>query len=489
MEDFLTRRAALGRGFGAVGGLAFVCSFRNDKLASPVANKSAASVRSAASTPFEPFARDLPIPPVLRPVASSRSLEKYVIVEKPGTAEILPGLNTPILGYNGLYPGPTIKATRGRAVEVRHINQSGRDMTVHLHGGVTPPQWDGHPRDFFPNGTERLYRYTNVQPAATLWYHDHSHGETARTLYAGLASFYLLHDPDVEEQLALPRGDYDVPLMIQDRSFNADGSLRFRVDLDRGFRGDTILVNGAVAPRMRVQRRLYRFRILNASNARPYTLVLGNNRPMTQIATDAGLLPKPVKRTEISIQPAERVEIVIDFRDFGRGSSLVLRNSVGEASTSAIMRFDVVRGGAEEARVPKVLGEAPKLPPVNATRNWPLTFQGLGTAQWQIGGAGLDMNRIDCRPRMGSTELWRFQNFSGRMHPMHLHGYHFKIVSIDGKAPLPGDDGLKDTVAVGPNQTAIVRPWFDYYSGVYVFHCHASEHGDMNMMGQMETVA
>src|SRR3954454_1063855 len=486
--DRLTRRSALQRGFGAVGGLAFVCSFNHRELKAPKASSTSAFVRSASTTPFDPFQVDLPLPKVIQPTVPGDDLDQYAITVKQATAEILPGYDTPILGYDGTYPGPTFKVTKDKPIQVKFSNQTGRDLVTHLHGGITPPSSDGYPSDIFVNGTSKTYSYPNVNEGGLIWYHDHSHGETARTLFAGLAGMYVVEDPD-EDKLGLPSGDYDIPLMIADRSFNSDGSLRYRVDLDRGFRGDTILVNGAVAPRMQVQRRLYRFRILNASNARPYTLVLGNNRPMTQIATDAGLLPKPVKRTEISIQPAERVEIVIDFRDFGSGSSLVLRNSVGEASTSAIMRFDVVRGGAEEARVPKVLGEAPKLPPVNATRNWPLTFQGLGTAQWQIGGAGLDMNRIDCRPRMGSTELWRFQNFSGRMHPMHLHGYHFKIVSIDGKAPLPGDDGFKDTVAVGPNQTAIVRPWFDYYSGVYVFHCHASEHGDMNMMGQMETVA
>jgi spore coat protein A len=486
--DRLTRRAALSRGFGGVAGLAFVCSFNHSELKRSSAKRTSAYVRSAASTPFEPFKTDLPIPKVHKPVSKTADVEQYVVTVKPGTAEILPGYNTPILGYNGEYPGPTFKATRGRETQVRYINQAQRDLTTHLHGGVTPPDSDGHPRDFFGNATEKTYHYPNVQRAATLWYHDHSHGETARTLYAGLAGFHLLSDPDDDELLGLPSGDYDVPLMIQDRSFNSDGSLRYRVDLDRGFRGDTILVNGAVAPRMKVERRLYRFRILNASNARPYTLTLGNNREFVQIATDGGLLPAPVTLTELSLEPAERAEIVIDFRNFGTGSKIILRNTVGEASTTAVMRFDVVRGTTEEYRVPKKLIELEEFPPVNASREWTLTFQGLGLAQWQISGGGFDMSRIDCRPRMGSSELWTFTNYSNRTHPMHLHCYHFKIVSTDGVAPAPGEAGLKDTVRVGPYEKVVVRPWFDYFSGVYVFHCHASEHGDMAMMGQMETV-
>jgi FtsP/CotA-like multicopper oxidase with cupredoxin domain len=487
--DRLTRRAALQRGFAGVGGLAFVCSFNHRELKSVAAKRSSAYVRSAASTPFDPFQVDLPQPRVIKPAVKGAELDQYAITVRPANAEILPGFQTPILGYDGSYPGPTFRVKRGKTAQVKFTNQAQRDLVVHLHGGVTPHDSDGYPADIFVNGTSRTYTYPNVQNSAMIWYHDHSHGETARTLYAGLAGMYIVEDPS-DEVLGLPSGDYDVPLMIQDRSFNSDGSLRFRVDLDRGFRGDTILVNGAVAPRMTVERRLYRFRILNASNARPYTLSLGNNREMIQIGTDAGLLPEPVRRTQISLEPAERADIVIDFRKFGRGSKITLRNVGGEPSTTAVMRFDVVRGGAEEAHVPGVLGEYQELPPVNAQREWALTFQGLGLAQWQISGAGFDYNRIDCRPRQGSSELWTFTNYSNRVHPMHLHLAHFRVISIDGAAPGPAEArGLKDTVRVGPYQKVVVQPFFDYFSGLYVFHCHASEHGDMSMMGQMEVVA
>jgi FtsP/CotA-like multicopper oxidase with cupredoxin domain len=479
MDDLMTRRSALARGFG---GVFLVCALDFDKRP----RATSAYLRSAGQ--FDPFQRDVPIPPVARPVTRSRSAERYVLTMRPSSAEIVPGLQTPILGYEGRFPGPTIHATRGRAVEIVQRNQSGRELNVHLHGGVTRPEFDGHPHDAIPNGAERLYKYPNVQRSATLWYHDHAHGETAKTLYAGLAAFYIVSDPE-EEALELPAGDYDVPLMLTDRSFNADGSFRYRVDVDRGFRGDTILVNGAIAPRMRVERRLYRLRFLNAANAREFVLALGNNRAMTQIGSEGGLLAKPVRRTQISLQPAERADVVIDFRQFGAGSKVILHNAAGEASTRAVMRFDVVRGRREEARVPKVLSELEELPAVNAQRSFPLTFQGLGRAQWQIAGAGFGMERIDCRPRQGSTELWTFTNNSERQHPMHLHGYHFRVVSIAGRRPHPGDSGWKDTVSVAPRQTVVVRPYFDYFPGRYVFHCHAAEHGDMSMMGQMEVVA
>jgi FtsP/CotA-like multicopper oxidase with cupredoxin domain len=239
---------------------------------------------------------------------------------------------------------------------------------------------------------------------------------------------------------------------------------------------------------MKVERRLYRLRFLNASNARAYALQLGNGRTMAQIASDGGMLPKPVNRTSIPLEPAERVDVIVDFRQFGVGSKVILHNTVGEPSTSAVMRFDVVKGGSEEARIPKKLAEEEELPEVNLERSWPLTFQGLagGGSVWQIAGGGFSEMRIDARPRLGSTELWTWVNQSPRTHPMHLHGYHFRVVSVNGEPPHPGDAGWKDTVAVYPNQTVVVRPYFDYFTGVYVFHCHAAEHGDMSMMGQME---
>jgi spore coat protein A len=487
-HDGITRRSAL---YHSVGGLALVCSFDFDKRARATRGKTtSAALRSKASGPFEPFQRDLPIPAVARPVRSSKKLEEYVFEMKPSNVEILPGYETPILGYNGTFPGPTVKARRGREVQILQKNRSDRELNVHLHGGVTMPQYDGHPHDAIPAGDERLYKYPNVAHSATLWYHDHAHGETHLTLFAGLAGFYLLDDPD-DKHFDLPQGDYDVPLMITDRSFNKDGSFRYRFDLDRGFRGDTILVNGAVAPRMKVERRLYRFRILNASNARPYNLKLGNGREMIQIGSDGGLLPAPVKRKNIPMEPAERVDIIVDFRQFGVGSKVILRNDGGEPSTTAVMRFDVVRGKAEEARVPKQLREEDELPAPNAHRSWPLTFQGLagGSSVWQIAGGGFSEMRIDCRPRLGTTELWTWRNLSNRTHPMHMHGYLFKVVSVNGEPPHPGNRGWKDTVAVYPNEEVVVMPYFDYFAGRYVFHCHAAEHGDMNMMGQMEVVA
>ena len=271
-----------------------------------------AALRSQAKSPFTPFQRDLPRIPELVPVTSSRTRDTYAMTVREGMAEILPGFQTPIYGYDGVYPGPVIRAKKGREVVVRQTNGLPFETNVHLHGGYVPAAHDGHPMDVIPAGAHFDYHYPNDQDAATLWYHDHAHGRTSKTLYYGLVSMYLLED-ELETELGLPQGEFDVPLVLADHAFNKDGSFRYAENVDLGFRGDTLLVNGAVSPRMAVQRRKYRLRFLNASNARSYALRLGNGRSMMQIAGDGGLLSRPVPRTSIPMHPAERVDIVIDF--------------------------------------------------------------------------------------------------------------------------------------------------------------------------------
>jgi FtsP/CotA-like multicopper oxidase with cupredoxin domain len=341
--------------------------------------------------------------------------------------------------------------------------------------------------DVIAPGSSFDYHYPNQQDAASLWYHDHAHGPTSRTLYYGLVAMYVLED-DLERQLDLPRGDYDVPIVIADHAFNRDGSFRYAENIDVGFRGDTILVNGAVSPRMRVERRKYRLRLLNASNSRSYTLRLGRGRKMTQIASDGGLLARPVGRRRLPLHPAERVDLVIDFRDYAPGTELVLHNEDGAGGVVAVMRFDVARaGGSEDFRVPRRLRSQELLPAAGADRTWDL---GLGFGGWQINGKDFDPARFDVRPQHGSTERWTFVNRSNRVHPMHIHGYLFRVLGRSSGPVHAGDRlGWKDTVGVLPNETVTVLAWFAPYSGRYVFHCHSLEHADRAMMLQLEVVA
>ena len=278
--------------------------------------------------------------------------------------------------------------------------------------------------------------------------------------------------------------------MLADHAFNKDGSFRYAENVDLGFRGDTILVNGAITPRLAVQRRLYRLRFLNASNARTYDLRLGNGRQMLQIASDGGLLEQPVARSAFPLHPAERIEVLIDFRSFRPGSEIVLQNTSGEATTKQVMRFDVVDGGgSEEARMPRGrMRTLEKLPAPNATRRWDLSLVTSSGVQWQIANRGFDPARIDVSPRLGTSELWQWHNPSNRVHPMHLHGMLFRIVERSSGVIHPGERAWKDTIGVLPNETVTVQPWFTPYTGRYVFHCHALEHGDKAMMLQLEVV-
>jgi FtsP/CotA-like multicopper oxidase with cupredoxin domain len=187
------------------------------------------------------------------------------------------------------------------------------------------------------------------------------------------------------------------------------------------------------------------------------------------------------------LHPAERIDFVIDFSAYGPGEELVLHNADGLGGTVPIMRFDVEGGGgSEDFTVPSRMRQPEPLPAANARRRWDLA---LGSAAWQINGLSFDPNRIDARPRRGSTEIWTFVNHSNRVHPMHLHGFQFRVLERSS-APVEAADrlGWKDTIGVMPNETVSVLAWFAPYGGKYVFHCHALEHADKAMMLQMEVV-
>ena len=211
---------------------------------------------------------------------------------------------------------------------------------------------------------------------------------------------------------------------------------------------------------------------------------------MLQIASDGGLLEAPVARSSFPLHPAERIEVLVDFRAFRPGSEIVLQNTAGEATTKSVMRFDVVRGGgAEEARLPRGrMRTLEKLPAPNATHRWDLSLLTSSGVQWQIANRGFDPGRIDVSPRLGTSELWQWHNPSNRVHPMHLHGMLFRVLERSSGVVHPGERAWKDTVGVLPGETVTVQPWFIPYSGRYVFHCHALEHGDKAMMLQLEVV-
>jgi FtsP/CotA-like multicopper oxidase with cupredoxin domain len=476
-------------------------------LALPVLQFTRAAISSESdpqidSPPVQRFAQALPIPPTIRPVRTDGTTDFYELTEFAAEASILPGLTTPIWGYNGITPGPTFDVLKGRESRVTITNHLGVPTTTHLHGGDTPPQFDGHPLDLVEPGTSFTHVFPGLHSAATLWYHDHAIHATGRNVYMGLAGLFLIRD-DVELGLGLPQGPpFEVPLVIQDRLFNADGSLFYPekepgLPVRQGVFGDVILVNGAPFPFLKVQRRKYRFRVLNGSNARFYKLRLSTGDPITVVGSEGGLLQHPVQTPDLLITEAERWDVVVDFARYPVGTQVVLQNTIAPdpfgdpvepSKIDEIMRFDVVADAASDFAIPQDLGPGSTVDPAEAVRTRTWEFERRHGA-WVINGQLFEPGRIDAFPQFGTTEIWTFVNKSGGwLHPIHPHLVEFRILDRNGKPPSAFEAGPKDVVALGPNETIRVAMKFVDFRGTYVFHCHNIEHEDHDMMTQFRVV-
>ncbi len=453
------------------------------------------STRTLGSPPVEPFTRPLIIPPVLEPVATDEATDYYVLTMDQAQVEIIPGTFTTFWGYSSIYPGPTIKARTGRRAVVRHVNNLPESMSIHLHGGHTPPTSDGHPYDLIAPGDSKDYDYPNIQIPAVLWYHDHAVDTTGRHVYMGLAGFYLMTD-ELEDALPLPTGVNDVPLLIQDRLFNEDGSLNYPLNdetIAAGVLGDRILVNGVIQPFFDVARRKTRFRVVNGSNARRYTLGLSSGDPFIQLGSDGGLLSRPVQRSTIRISPAERVDVVIDFSRYDLGTILILTNQDGapEPNLTDMMQFRVTRDEPDESVIPEVLRPVVPIPEELAvtTRDFVLEQRLInGRNLWTINARLFDPAYVEATPRLGDVEIWQFINTSYDAHPVHIHDIQWQILDINGVRPPAGEDGWKDTFRVPALGRLRVIGRFENQTGLYVFHCHKLEHEDHAMMAQFEVL-
>ncbi len=492
-----------------------------------IINAGIQTIASAIPLP-QKYRAVLPIPQQLTPRATADT-DYYSIVQTAAQVEIVPGYRTPIWGYNGTFPGPTIVSTSGRRTVVTHRNELPVPTVVHLHGGRTPTSDDGYPTDYVlpagmtkapvPSTAEmpgmapvpdaaaqvshltRDYVYPLQQGAATLWYHDHRLDFTGPSVYRGLAGFHIVHDAQ-EQALPLPKGKYDVPLMICDRAFNSDGSFSYPA-LDpsmttpgvegpatNGVMGDVILVNGAPWPSMTVDSVRYRFRILNASNARSYHLVLQSGSqtlPITQVGSDGGLLAAPVTRDYLIISPAERYDVVLNFGGLPVGSTLTLANLAATDSTAWVMQFEVGHTVKDTSSIPAKLSTITPIDPKTVTTRRTMQFKRGAQAVWQINGHAFDPNVSEATVTAGSTEIWTIT--SDFHHPVHLHLVPMQVLTRNGAAPGPFDVGWKDTVVLGPNDQVEVGIRFDGYPGRYLLHCHILEHEDMAMMANFTVVS
>lgn len=405
--------------------------------------------------------------------------------------------------------------------------QSPVPITIHLHGGDVRSDSDGGPEAWFTPGEEKTgpdfltsrTHYPNQQEPTALWYHDHALGVTRLNLYAGLAGFYLLRDPKNPIEQILPKGQYDIPIVVQDRSFFKNGELLFP---DEGvnpnihpywrpaFIGTTIMVNGRVWPNKNVKRRQYRFRVLNASNTRTYNFKLNNMKPFIQIGSDGGFLKKPVELTELMLAPAERADILIDFSTMKPGEKILLLNDAnapfpnGPApdpnTVGQIMQFTVVDSKVvPPKKLPEKLNKIPIFVPNQPKRVLTLGIvpgpSGPGPIELLLNGQKWSAPTSEC-PIVGATEVWELVNLTNGAHPIHVHLIEFLIkdrqefdstkyreewTKLNGEPPLdhptiplpvkpfltsdpikpaPNEQGWKDTVFALPGKvTRILIRW------------------------------
>jgi spore coat protein A len=491
----------------------------------------------------------LPIPAVATPVSgTSGGVATYDLTVKELQQRLHRDLPLTTVwgfddGFHGpSYPGPGIEARTNQQVTVEWRNdlrdiQTGALRTSHylavdtacimgaennaktvphLHGGHVPASVDGYPEStFLPGDPASIYVYPNNQQAGYLWYHDHALGVTRLNVYMGLAGLYLLRD-GTEDAINLPRAEYEVPLVVQDRKFNPDGTLNYPATWDDHWFGDKVLVNGKVWPYLDVKRGKYRFRILNGSTSRVYTLSLqppSGALTFVVIGTEGGLLEAPARGvSQITVGPGERYDVVVDFAGYRSGDEIFLKNSAGAPFPSGVvdvvdvMKFKVTSPPGDTDPVPDALRAISRLDPAQSVRTRDFVLKrsgddGCGRQSWQINELG--WNDITEYPELGTTEIWRFINDSGVSHPMHMHLVMFQILDRDGftkgpngeivpdgtpQAPAAEEYGWKDTAMVGPNEILRVIARFEDYKGTYAYHCHILEHEDHDMMRQFQTV-
>ncbi|WP_329484993.1 multicopper oxidase CueO [Citrobacter freundii] len=508
------------------------------------------------------FAADrpaLPIPNLLTADASNR----MQLVVQAGQSSFA-GKTATTWGYNGNLLGPAVKLNKGQSVNVDIHNQLAEETTLHWHGLEIPGEVDGGPQGIIPAGGKRSVTFTPDQRAATCWFHPHQHGKTGHQVAMGLAGLVLIEDEEIRK-LMLPKqwGIDDVPVIIQDKQFSADGQVDYQLDIMTaavGWFGDTLLTNGAIYPQHAAPRGWLRLRLLNGCNARSLNIAASDNRPLYVIASDGGLLAEPVKVTELPMLMGERFEVLVDVSD-GKAFDLVTLpvSQMGMAiapfdKPHPVMRVQPLLITAS-GTLPDTLTSMPSLPSLEGltVRKLQLSmdpmldmmgmqmlmkkFGGqamagmdhgkmmghmnndnmdhgnmnhgnmnhgeMGNMQHgnmgnmkhggsfdfhnanRINGQAFDMNKPMFAAAKGQHERWVISGQGDMMlHPFHIHGTQFRILSENGKAPAAHRAGWKDTVRVeGGVSEVLVK--FDHDAPkehAYMAHSHLLEHEDTGMM-------
>jgi FtsP/CotA-like multicopper oxidase with cupredoxin domain len=471
---------------------------------------------------------------------------------------------------------PLLRVQRGQKLRIELVNELSEPTIIHWHGLYVPAAMDGHPRDAIGHGKRFVYEFEVRNRAGTYWFHPHPDGRTGKQVYFGLAGLLIVGD-DEESAAGLPSGDYDIPLVIQDRRFDDDNQLIYLLGDDpnstmgegktgrgmrgmmgggmmgrgmmgrgmmgggmmrgmgsmmarmMGFLGDRILVNGKPDFVLPVEARPYRLRLLNGSNTRIYKLAWSDGSPVTVLATDGGLLEKPLTRRYVMLAPAERVELWADFSNQPIGAERALQSLsfTGDMAMGAMMD-----GGMMQSMMGTMMGDLPSgapfpvlkarverrssaktaLPPQLSTIASPRPRDAvnlrapkvfnitMGMMIWGINGRSFEMESVTDEEtvRLDTAEIWEFRNdaatgMMGMMaHAMHVHGLQFKVLerSVEPRLSSGRDSvsagyvhaGWKDTVLVMPGERVRILLRFEPYPGLYLYHCHMLEHEDSGLM-------
>jgi spore coat protein A, manganese oxidase len=521
----ITRRDAIKLGLAAGGSLLSPLSF--PEAAAALAEKPVTLADLCGPLPkFQDFQR----PPELQPTRSTNGTDYYEITLKKGKKKFFLGnQEAEIWGYEGITPGPTIRQRAGRESKITFTNRLGDDdhgkeisSVVHLHGMESLPYYDGYALDCIPPDYFKEYVYPNPF-RGTLWYHDHTIDKTSRNVHMGLAGMYIVESDD-ELGLKLPQGEYDVPLILQDQKLPLNQQLHHAQS--NSFYGDVISVNGVAWPEMAVERRKYRFRILNASVSRTFRLSLSQSCEgqtvgdvMTVIACDESFLWQPAELKSpyktLKMGVAERYEVIIDFAQYEPHAAVYLRNAGFTGSidtdtrTYTVMKFKVGPADHDASEIPLTFKQEVEPLPIPRNQTPQRTFRfgqsGKACAQepnpgsWTINGQVWNADRFAAQVEYNAVEIWEFINTgSGWIHPVHPHLVRFQILSRNGLPPKPYECGWKDVVLVGESQRVRVLAKFgDHESvkrsadmipreGIYMMHCHNLVHEDHMMMTQFK---
>ncbi|HEY8998621.1 MAG TPA: multicopper oxidase domain-containing protein [Edaphobacter sp.] len=481
-----------------------------------------------------PFVDALPLLPTVHsgptrpdPNDSSRRIPYYHVSMEEVEVQLHRDLKTTtVWGFNGSSPGPVFDVQSHRPVVVEWANHlpkkylfpvdytlhgaeqdkpAGRSV-IHLHGGRTPAESDGFPEDWVASGKSQVCYYPNRQDAATLYYHDHTMGISRLNVYAGLHGLFLVRD-EVETSLKLPKGKYEIPLVLCDRLIGTAGQLLYPVSGNAehpwvpSFRGNATLVNGKIKPYTEVEPRRYRLRIVNGSNSQSMNLSLGEGPMMYVIGTDQGLLSSPAHVKTLLLVPGERADVIVDFTEHS-GFKAVLKDEA-----EPILQFRVKPSdGRDDSYLDPALEPVHRLSERDAVNIRRLTLDPSGErSPLTLNKAAWHQPATE-KPALGSTEIWEIVNLTDKVHPVHLHLVRFQVLdrrSFDvalykEKGELRyiappnhvarDEAGWKDTVRCEKGQvTRIIVP-FEPYAGRYVWQSHLLELEDNGMMRPYEIV-